>query len=1288
MTWQRWLRRFLDGLILLLVGWLLLAAAYVSLGRQFVPAVTDYQAELVQWVEQRTGRAIQLQSLEGEMQGAQPVLTLRGLRVHETADLASPVLLDLDHVTARVDVFASLWQRQPVMDALQLEGLSLEVIENAEGDWRLMGLGHKDAAGDGLDRALQQLFEQRRITLLDTRIRISPWNQPDWVFADGDLTLLNNGARHRLDARMRLPDDQLVRLQLIGRMPGRDWRRAEMDFYAELPASDWSGWLPEDLLHDARIDRVVAGGELWGRWRNTRMQQLSGRLQAPVIELDLQRPAPSLQDLSMYFELQLEDDRQQLSIENFTLRLDDQVWPATRLQLQRQPDDGQWQARADHLPLDLLGQWVSGMLPDTHSAEILGTLAPEGFLHDVLLSGGDWSGFLDWSLLARLDNVGIQAWEGVPAFAGVSGVVSGTPAGGELRVDSQRWSMHLPKLFPERWEYDALVGALNWSWSDQDGLHLAVPGAAVQGSEGAASATLDLRLPRPGGTPTMDLRVALRDSRAEYHSRYLPSLSSALSPALTQWLQDSQLRGPVPLAIFSYEGSLLKGATSEERQISLFGRLEQGSLIFQPGWPALEDVSGSLYLHNSDLDINQAQGRLLQTQLDDIKVSLERNPTDQGLELHIAGAVAGPLSDGLQLMQDTPLARLTGDPLHGWSGTGELQGDLQLGIPLTDGKQPDVHLQLQARAQQLNIPQLQAPLHDLLGDFSYQHGIGLLSDKITLRFLDQPVTGRIDLRKNGQRIDQRLRLQGRHQVKNLHGWPLLDALPEKLAEGSFAWDAELLLGKDLRQLQVRSDLKGVRLDLPGPLAKTAEASLPSQLQLDMGPSSRWQWQVGDDLRGLLLERDGALSGDVRYRRGAPRMPTEAGITVSARFEAFDWNQWQGWFTSGVLPQNAVTDTLGSDGQTPAQLLNAVHVQAGHFTGFGLELDELNVAASPLAAGWQLDVSHPDLLGRIQLPAASDGIIAVDLQRLGLPKTTDLPSEADGFIEPLASEDPLRNINPTNLPAMDIGIDELYWGKDLVGATYFRLRPTASGLDINEIDVALRGGLQLNGAMHWNPQHTRFDGSLAAEDIGRVLSAWRYAPTLTSKAFTASVGLEWPGSPAWFALKRSTGSLAVQANDGMLQSGESSADALRVFGLLNFNTLARRLRLDFSDLFGKGTAYDTFNGEVALTNGLIQTMSPLMMDGPSAKLPLDGTVDLPADRIDMGLLVTLPVTNNLPLAAIIAGAPHIGGVLFLADKILGDRVARFASVKYRISGNWSQPSVDFDRAFDNKAALED
>jgi uncharacterized protein YhdP len=38
-----------------------------------------------------------------------------------------------------------------------------------------------------------------------------------------------------------------------------------------------------------------------------------------------------------------------------------------------------------------------------------------------------------------------------------------------------------------------------------------------------------------------------------------------------------------------------------------------------------------------------------------------------------------------------------------------------------------------------------------------------------------------------------------------------------------------------------------------------------------------------------------------------------------------------------------------------------------------------------------------------------------------------------------------------------------------------------------------------------------------------------------------------------------------------------------------------------------------------------------------------------------------VTNNLPLAALIIGAPAVGGALFLVDRLIGDRVARFASV---------------------------
>ena len=1281
MMGSRWLRRCLDTLILLLISWLLLAAAYVSLGRQFVPALADYQAELVDWVEQQTGRAIDLQGLQAQMQGSQPVLTLHGLRVHEGADRDSPVLLELEHVVARIDVFASLWQRKPVMDALQLDGLALAFIEDAEGRWQLGGLGQSNPDSGGLDRALEHLLGQRRITLLDSSIRISPWAQPDWVFSDGDLTLLNQGQQHRLDARLRLPDQQLVSLQLSATLPERDWRRADAAFFAELPANDWSDWLPANWLEQMHIERMVAGGQFWGHWHSARLSRLSAVLQAPVVELDLPRTSPAIEDLQLQFSLQLDDDHQQLDIQQFSLRLEQQHWPSTRMQLRRQPNQGDWLVNIDHLPLDLLGQWLPTALPHDGAADILTTLAPEGELRSVQLSGADLKDFTTWSLQAALHGVGVQAWEAVPAMAGISGVISGTPAAGSLRVDADDWSLHLSELFPERWHYQRLLGAVNWRWDERRGFELSIPGAQVQGSDGAGSARLELQVPPPGGTPSMDLRVALHDTRAEYHGKYLPTLVPAMGAALTEWLQDSEIQGAVPLAIFAYQGSLLHTATNEERAIRLYAELQQGQLNFQPGWPALEEVDGTLQLHNIDLQISQARGRLRQTQLEDVQVSLGRTP-EQDLSLLIEGSLQGPLQDGLHIMQQTPLAQLTGDPLAGWTGSGDLSGALQLEVPLEGNRDPDVQLQLQARGAQLDIAQVQARLQELNADFSYDHSSGLSSEAIALQFLGQPVSARLEVDASGS---HQLRMSGSHSTEQLRSWPLLAALPEKLAEGSAAWSAELVLGNDQRRLLVQSDLHGIQLNLPGELAKASDSRLPSRLQLDMGERARWQFQLGEELRGLLHERSGALSGDIRYRQGVAQQPAGEGVAVSARFDRMELDEWRRWWDADILPAAALDDIGGS--QALSGLLTGVHVEAARVSGFGLDLDDFELVARPVEQGWELVTEHPQLSGRLRLPATEGAPIVLTLQRFRLPRD-DQQLDSQGLIEPLVAKDALQQISPGKVPAMQVNIDQLHWGDKLVGSIAFNMQPTDTALDISAIDLHLHGGLHLLGSMRWDPQRTRFDGTLAARDIGKVLSAWDYAPTINSRRFNAQVALNWPGSPAGFALKRSSGSLAVQAEDGSLHSGEASADALRVFGLLNFNALTRRLRLDFSDLFGKGMAYDNFSGEAVLTNGLLQTMSPLEMDGPSARLQLDGSLDLASDRVDMGLLVTLPVTNNLPLAAIIAGAPQIGGVLFLVDRILGDKVARFASVRYRISGNWQQPSVDFDRAFDSRPALED
>ena len=105
------------------------------------------------------------------------------------------------------------------------------------------------------------------------------------------------------------------------------------------------------------------------------------------------------------------------------------------------------------------------------------------------------------------------------------------------------------------------------------------------------------------------------------------------------------------------------------------------------------------------------------------------------------------------------------------------------------------------------------------------------------------------------------------------------------------------------------------------------------------------------------------------------------------------------------------------------------------------------------------------------------------------------------------------------------------------------------------------------------------------------------------------------------------------------------------------------------------------GNLLATDGVFVTQAPITMTGPSSNLELNGTLNMVNEGIDAKLLVTLPVTNNLPIAALIVGAPAIGGALFIADKLLGDRVARFASVQYDVKGTLHDPQLKFDKPFE-------
>ena len=170
-----------------------------------------------------------------------------------------------------------------------------------------------------------------------------------------------------------------------------------------------------------------------------------------------------------------------------------------------------------------------------------------------------------------------------------------------------------------------------------------------------------------------------------------------------------------------------------------------------------------------------------------------------------------------------------------------------------------------------------------------------------------------------------------------------------------------------------------------------------------------------------------------------------------------------------------------------------------------------------------------------------------------------------------------------------------------------------------------------------------------------------------------------GIASLHGLKRFSGSMDASLRKGQFVEVEGSAQALRVFGLLNFNAISRRLRLDFSDILGKGLSYDRVKG---FSPPPTASTSPAAAEaGRAVEQPGVERYPGPGSRSDRRQAAgDLAIDQQPDLAALIVGGPAVGSAVFVVDKLLGDRVSRFASVQYSVKGPWRDPKISFDKPF--------
>ena len=1258
--------RTLSGLLRwglwLLAVLLIFAALYVSVGRQFTPLMAEYREEIQQQLQERLQQTIQIEQLKGGWSGFSPLLEARYVTLGEGADA-----VQVEELQIQPDVIASLLARELRFKAVILVGLQIHLQENQDGQWALQGL-QLESADDAvfqLNDLLGRLQQVAQLSVLNSRIIIQAYDNDPLVLNYAGFTLSRLGQQHRLDLRAVLPDGETLELSAQGRLIKHDWRQSSLTVYLKTPNTNLAQWLPSDSVAGWQLASLKVAGELW-------LHAEQGQARSAVLrlaDLDVQGQTAAAQPLHLQAHEALAFYQNKAGVqsawfEHLQLQMDDltpQDW--RMLASYENITSPLWQLGVEQVELADMHYLLERVMPLPEvAADVLSTMQPRGVLSNLQLELRP-DAPLDKRLrfVSNVKDVGFSAWHDVPAATDINGHISGGLTQGELRLASDTgFSLHLAKLFAQPWQYQRAYAQLLWQF-DEIGFTLRSPYLQVHGEEGDIAGDFLIRLLKdPAEEDYMDLRVGLRDGDARFTRKYLPSRVPEFSDELEHWLTTAIQAGHIDQGYFQYQGSLNKGTPPESRSISLYFAVKDAQLEYQPGWPALTEGVAEVLIEDSGVRISLERGKILNSLITSAYAEVPLGVVGAVPVLQLHAELQSNVVDGLYFLQKTPIAEATQE-LAKWQGKGNLPATLDLTVPLA--KQPAVHIQLAMDAQraELQMPDINVYLRELSGRFIFDSQRGLSAKKVTGQFLGQAFSGHIEAQGRSAPARTHIDVQGLMPIERLVEWAkITQPLP---VSGNLPYRLRVMLDGEDSQLRVDSSLLGVKIDLPAPFGKAANQQSYADWRMTLSGTERRYWfDYADQLSlNLAAPVDNVLDGRAQLRVGGglASLPGPAGLQVRGRLNEFNLADWQQALHNYSAPDK--------DSQ---QLLKSAKLDIRRFNGLGVVLDNLNIDLRPQNNGWQLALNSQKLKGKITEQGVNKPM-RVHFTELHLPKTL---STADG-------QDALADFDIRSIPTLDIEIDALYQNSSNLGAWSLSTRPQAQGVLFDQLNLSLKG-LNVTGQAGWQNSKGKvqswYKGRLAGDNLSDVLLAWGFAPSITSKTFRADTDIRWAGSPAAFAMAKLSGDVDINFQKGQMVTIDGSAQALRVFGLLNFESIGRRLRLDFSDLLGKGLAYDRVKGKLQIEHGIYRTNKTLNLEGPSSDLELDGQLDLVKELVNAKLQVVLPITNNLPLAAIAIGAPAIGGALFVIDRLIGDRLARFASVTYHISGDWQHPDISLTK----------
>ncbi len=1214
-----------------------------------VPRLEQYRPQLVAELSRMTGVHVEVGALSGGWDGLRPELTLQNVRTRD----------DSGHEVLRFERLegALSWWALPLgrleFSRIELTAPQLHAVRQQDGNWRVAGVVLTPAQGSD-SSFLNWLLKQDALVVSRGSLMLEDEAQPGQVLKFTELDLNARrflGWRHvsfgftpMVDIGQRISGSGVLRgndINHLGdwsgkvnfRLPSVDLARLNASsarflpaLFARLPVvRAGTGRLSLALAFDGQsIDRVDADLGL----EKLHVEQAGQTFQLPFF------------DASAHWESG--KNREKLVID--ARRIDAAGGPLARNgRFEYTLAKGERGLLLRDFNLDEFSAYVP-LLPGEWSGTLAGAKLAGNVAKLRYAWKGDWQKPVSWQGEADLRglDMGLPRW--LPHMGKLDVVASFDEKKGTARLASKAFKLDYPEQFTEPLILDKLDAVFEWK-RVAAGWEISTRGLELSNKEAAVSLGATYRWTGKD-LGYVDLKGEISRMPANRVYAYLPR---AVGDDTLVWLKDSLRAGRAGNGKAEWRGEVARFPYADgSGRFRITADARDVTLSYANGWPAITSIDGQLIFDGPGMTIHAPRARIFDVELKDIETRIPDLSEHQ--HVLVDGKAQGATSGFLRFVQQSPVKESTQGFLDTLKAEGKGQLELKLDIPLDDTDLSKVSGNYRFAGNRLDFGGSIPVLHQAAGRVDFTESALKIHEASgralggTVRLSGASEKGAVKLALSGDALLA--------EVARRYGLP-----QSKRYNGGLGYQGELIAQRDRYELALQSSLAGARIDLPQPLGKSANEARPLRVKAS-GDNARQtiEFGYGRLLSGALaLQNGGSWAGAIALGATSPSLSSiSSGVGISGGWAEIDLNAWMGLLDGG-------------NGQSLP--VNSVDLTFDRVTGWGKRLEFVQAKAALTAQGWSVQLASRQAAGNLSWRSGPKPLLTGRLDRLQLP--LPVANGVAGAAGASAATSARANADPK--PALDLTVNDFRYKSADLGQLAVKAQPQGDGWQLNAITLTNPDGrFDMSGLWQGSgaSERTTAKLSLKSENAGKLLERLGYPDTLrrASTILTGEGG--WQGSP--FSPEQNTvhGKLRLDVEAGQFAKIEPGAG--RLISVISLQSLSRRVKLDFRDVFSDGLEFDSIKGDVVIDKGVARTDN-LTIESPSARVRFKGDANIPAGTQNLRVRI-VPLVGDAASLAVGVVNPIAGAATFVLQRLMKDPFGQLISYEYDITGEWENPKV--------------